>query len=310
VATDPTRLHRLMRLAEQRHGLITVGEAATMLVGRRTLARLAERGVLIRHSRGLYRVAGHIPSARDEIRAAAVATAGAASYESAAIWWGSDAFKPDKAHVSVSHLRSPQSRGGLVVHSTTRNIDKVTVLRDGIRVTTPIQTLLDLCAAGHEAGAIRAFFAHCLSSRLVTAAQLERYLRKLRRRAPGSRRLRSLARLAGGGVVDSELELELLRILEAAGVVPPKVQYRVTHQGHFVARVDTAWPELNVVLEIDGYRYHSDPRTFVSDRRRQNVLANLGYTVLRATADDIRQDPATLCQTVKAALARAAARAA
>ncbi|MGD0082029.1 MAG: type IV toxin-antitoxin system AbiEi family antitoxin domain-containing protein [Acidimicrobiales bacterium] len=307
MASDPDRLHRLMRLAEQRHGLITVADAAAERVERRTLARLAQRGVLVRHSRGLYRVAGHTPSARDEIRAATVATAGVASHESAVIWWGSDALNTPKAHVTVSHKRSPKARVGFVVHSTTRDLDRVSVTRDGIRVTTPIQTLLDLCAAGHEAATLRSFLAHCLSHRLVSPSQLERFLRRLRKRAPGSRRLRGLANLAGGGVVDSELEMELLSVLEAAGIPKPKVQYRVTHDGRFVARVDAAWPDLYVVIEVDGYRYHSDPRTFVNDRRRQNALANLGYTVLRITADDIRDDPGGLCQTVKATLARATA---
>ena len=306
MATDPTRVHRLMRLAERNHGLITVGEAARERIDRRTLARLAQRGVLVRHSRGLYRVAGHRPTPRDEIRAAVVATAGVVSYESAAIWWGSDAFKPDKAHVTVSHRRSPKSRGGFVVHSTTREIDRVTVVRDGVRVTTPVQTLLDLCVAGHSAEALHRFLAHCLSHRFVTPAQIERFVKQLIRRAPGGRRFRSLAQVTGGGVVDSQLEMELLRVLEAAGIPRPALQHRVTHEGRFVARVDTAWPELRVVLEIDGYRYHSDPKTFVSDRRRQNALVSLGYKVLRATADDIRGDPAGLCRNVNGVLARAA----
>ena len=94
-------------------------------------------------------------------------------------------------------------------------------------------------------------------------------------------------------------------MLARAGIPSPRLQYVVTNNGRFVARVDSAWPDLHVVLEIDGYRYHSDPRTFVNDRIRQNSLVNAGYTVLRTTPAEIRHDAQGLCHTVVHVLDRA-----
>jgi very-short-patch-repair endonuclease len=57
--------------------------------------------------------------------------------------------------------------------------------------------------------------------------------------------------------------------------------------GGFVARVDFAYPEMNVVIELDGFAYHSYKTDFQRDRTRQNLLMNLGYTVLRFTYWDV-----------------------
>jgi very-short-patch-repair endonuclease len=46
-------------------------------------------------------------------------------------------------------------------------------------------------------------------------------------------------------------------------------------------------PVLRLILEIDGYRTHSDRMAFQHDRTRQNVLITHGYTVLRYTAHDV-----------------------
>jgi hypothetical protein len=305
VASKATRFRDVMRTAEQRHGVITITAAAAEGIDRRTLARLAKRGLLARHSPGLYRPAGWAPSARDEIIAAVAATGGVVSYESAALWWGFDGAQEGTAHVTVSSRRRLRCRHGLVVHSTTRDLDRLTTLNDGVRVTTPAQTLLDLCASHGDEALPRAFLAHCLSHRLLSASRLESFLRKQRKRAPGTRRLRALVQLLGGGNVDSSIELELLKVLETAGIPAPRSQFVVRHNGRFVGRVDSAWPDLFVVLEIDGYRYHSDPRTFVHDRIRQNALVNAGYTVLRTTPAEIRTDATGLCDTVKRALDRA-----
>lgn len=307
VLKDPLRFHRLMRNAEEACGVITIAAGAAAGVDRRTLARLAKRGLLVRHSPGLYRPAGRKPSRRDDIVAAVAATGGVASYESAALWWGFEDTTDSRTHVTVSHLRRPKSRENYVVHTTTRSLEKITTVREGVRVTTPVQTLLDLCARHEDDAVPRAFLGHCLSHRQISPSQLEHFLRRQPQRAPGTRRLRALVHLTGGGSVDSSVELELLSLLAKAGIPAPKSQFVVKHDGRFVARVDNAWPDCRVLLEIDGYRYHSDPRTFVNDRIRQNALVTAGYTVLRTTPTEIRNDGNSLCDTVKRALMRRAA---
>lgn len=59
----------------------------------------------------------------------------------------------------------------------------------------------------------------------------------------------------------------------------------------------------HVVLECDGFAYHSGRREFREDRRRDRVLTEMGYVVLRFTWEDIMGDPSLLIESVRAALA-------
>lgn len=58
-----------------------------------------------------------------------------------------------------------------------------------------------------------------------------------------------------------------------------------------------------VVVELDGYAYHSGRDEFREDRRRDRELVLQGYVVLRFTADDVRE-PRAMVSAVEAALRR------
>lgn len=68
------------------------------------------------------------------------------------------------------------------------------------------------------------------------------------------------------------------------------------------AVIDVAFPALMIAIEIDGFAYHSDARTFVTDRRRQNMLVAAGWTVLRFTWQDLVDDEAAVLDRVCAAI--------
>lgn len=64
--------------------------------------------------------------------------------------------------------------------------------------------------------------------------------------------------------------------------------------------------EGRLVVEIDGFAYHSDAKQFAADRRRDARLAELGYRVLRFTWLDVVRDPAAVVATVQRVLALSA----
>lgn len=72
-------------------------------------------------------------------------------------------------------------------------------------------------------------------------------------------------------------------------------------QGH---TVDFLWRGQRVVVEVDGYRYHSDRRRFESDRRRDADLQAHGYAVLRVTWRQLRREPLFRRPSRRAARAR------
>ena len=48
-------------------------------------------------------------------------------------------------------------------------------------------------------------------------------------------------------------------------------------------RADFLWKAEKVVLEVDGWRFHGDRRAFENDRKRDRILSDAGYHVIRVT---------------------------
>lgn len=63
--------------------------------------------------------------------------------------------------------------------------------------------------------------------------------------------------------------------------------------------VDLVWPAGGIVVEIDGYRWHSTPEAFASDRQRDYELTLSGYLVLRLPHDFVVQDPALAGERIR-----------
>ncbi len=55
-------------------------------------------------------------------------------------------------------------------------------------------------------------------------------------------------------------------------------------------KVDLAWIEGRLVVELDGFPDHTTRRAFIGDRIRDYELALSGYTVLRLANDEVLQD--------------------
>jgi hypothetical protein len=86
------------------------------------------------------------------------------------------------------------------------------------------------------------------------------------------------ARIPGYDPGDSDLETRALRALTAAGLPPPKQQHRMTLNGKKV-RIDLAYPELMIAIELDSWKYHGGHNltAFTDDRARKNDLIALGW---------------------------------
>ena len=67
--------------------------------------------------------------------------------------------------------------------------------------------------------------------------------------------------------------------------------------------VDLLWPEGRVVVEIDGWHHFRSPDNFRRDRRKDVLLQQRGYLVVRVLATDIVEDAPGVCRVVREALA-------
>jgi very-short-patch-repair endonuclease len=99
---------------------------------------------------------------------------------------------------------------------------------------------------------------------------------------------------------ESPLETRLRLILTRAGLPPESLQFNVRNEfGRVVARVDMAWPSLRLGIEADGVEVHGLPRALHHDRRRQNDLQEVRWTILRFTWDDVVNHPAEVIAKVR-----------
>ena len=99
----------------------------------------------------------------------------------------------------------------------------------------------------------------------------------------------------------------MLRVLVTAhGLRPPCSQFEVWNHAFLVGRVDFAWPEARLIVEVDGFAFHADRASYRRDRERDNELERLGWRVLRFTWEDVNGRPEYVVALVDAMLSRAA----
>jgi len=109
------------------------------------------------------------------------------------------------------------------------------------------------------------------------------------------------------GAARTVLETLLRLVLVSAGLTPQTQRVITDSDGGFIARVDFCWPERRLVVEADGYAYHSDRAAYRRDRERLNQLERLGWRVLRFTWEDVRGRPEHVVALVRECLAASAA---
>ena len=241
------------------------------------------------------------PSPDEPLRATAVGLDAVVSHTSAALLWGIElAATPERLTVTVGRDRSRAASTGVLV----RRADLAAgdwLRRDGVRLTTALRTVLDLCRTLPLDGAVAAADS-ALRLGLLRLADLRTALCAL----PAGRGRAMVARVLA--LVDprcgSVLESLLRVLLHGHGLRAPRTQLEVRGlDGRLVGRVDFAWPDVRVVVEADGFAYHADRRAYRDDRRRSNALTVAGWRVLRFTWEDVVQHPDRVVAAVRTALA-------
>ncbi len=115
----------------------------------------------------------------------------------------------------------------------------------------------------------------------------------------GVARLRSILDRRVFRLTDSELERRFLALIGRAGLPMPLTRQRLNG-----FTVDFHWPDLGLVVETDGLRYHRTPAQQARDRRRDQAHAVAGLLALRFTHEQVRHEPDKVIATLSAAVAR------
>jgi len=169
--------------------------------------------------------------------------------------------------------------------------------RDGIPVIAVIPTLIDVSARLDRRGTERAVNeADRLD--LVDPETLRRALERYRGRR-GVARLREVLDRRTFRLTDSELERLFLPLAARAGLPVPLTRQHVNG-----FRADFLWPDLGLVVETDGLRYHRTPAQQARDRLRDQVHLAAGLTPLRFTHAQVRYDAGHVLSTLRAVARR------
>ena len=152
----------------------------------------------------------------------------------------------------------------------------------------------------------RAYLEGILQQGRVTTEQLYDELLKLRGQRGTQHLLAHVAALDPS--LESYAESALAEALAAAGVAPGVAQHVVTDRDGVIGRADRAWPAERVLVEVDGYAWHSDRTSFTNDRRRYIRMTAAGWTVLPFSAADVLGTPEVVVATIAKTLASARAR--
>jgi very-short-patch-repair endonuclease len=286
---------RVAELAARQSGCLTWAQLRAVGVAEKTVRRWKAVGYLVPILPGVYSVG---PVAEDErtrlLSLALFAGPGAAlSHGTSAHWRGWLRYPVTETHISTPRRIRPQL-AGVALHCER---ELVRELINGIPCTTTTQTLLDLAATEDP--------------RLVnrSLAQLD-FERKLDARAireacgrgkPGSAKLLKalnnyMPQLAK---TKSELEDEFLYLCQRAKLPLPQVNTSI----HGI-EVDCHWPELKLVVELDGHGNHGTASQRNRDQRRALKLRAHGLTILRYTRDQVFFDAKQITLDLQAEIRR------
>jgi hypothetical protein len=219
------------------------------------------------------------------------------SHRSAARQWGLRPWSGTFVEISVPSRRGIRTKPDLRIHNATDLHDWEITEDDGLPLTTPSRTLLDLAAV------VRA---HQLRRAVERAEQLERYdhtamLRVLAAhpRRPGSPALKALLADLGahGGMTRSDLEALFLQLCLDHGL--PRPQVNRYDNGR---ELDFRWPRQRLVVETNGFRFHRSRAAFESDHRRRLELEAAGWRVISLTWRQVTDHPEDIADHLRRVL--------
>ncbi|MCZ2858143.1 DUF559 domain-containing protein [Blastococcus sp. VKM Ac-2987] len=273
------------------HGGLATRRQLLERVPRQVLDSHVGRGYLVRVFPRVYRLRNCVEDDALTLRAALLhaGPVAALSHTTALAVWG---LRPLERplHVTVDQSVKRAGAPDLLVHRRLRFEPESAqcVQRRDLRITTLPRTVIDSWPLLPTVE--RRPLALDLSNRgLVTARHLDEALAE-RPNVAGRRGLRQTIDLIADGC-RSELEAHGVLTVFRHRSLPPSVgQYPVQLPARRI-KLDRAWPEVKLAVELDGARHHTSPADRRKDLARDRELAALGWVVLRFTYADVLRDP-------------------
>ena len=287
---------RLARLAFRQHGVVDRWQLIALGYSKQAIQTLIATGHLVRLHRGVYAV-GHIRlTARGRWMAAVLACGSGAvlSHPAAAALNGIGPVPSGPVDVTTITRHHP---GGIRAHHVRQLAAADRTIVDGIPVTTVASTMLD---------AAEVVTRRRLDGILESAQQARvfdlRAVDAMIARNPGRHGIPPLqAALADlrddPPWVIGDGERWFLALIRLAGLPEPRTNVIVDG-----VLVDAHWPQHNLIVEVDGWRFHHTRRAFEEDRQKDVRLTLRGHRVVRYTWRRLTGAPGEVEREVRALL--------
>jgi very-short-patch-repair endonuclease len=282
----------IAHLARPQHGVVTRTQLLARGVSRREIGHRIERRRLHPVHRGVYAV-GHDRLSREGAWMAVCLTAkGTISHRTAGTAW--EILSSPLLEATAPHSRR---RPGIRIYRHRLEPDEVTTL-EGIPITTVARTILDLASILPRQELERA----------LNEAEVRRHrspvsLRTLIDRYPrrhGTAALKAILE-ARYGITRSELEAIFVRLIDASNLERPKLNAAV-EVGRYRFECDCVWRAQRLIVELDGRAFHTTTAAFERDRARDRRLQAGGWTVVRVTWRQLRDEPESVVADLRSLL--------
>jgi hypothetical protein len=292
--------HRLHRLASGKLGLFTRADATRCGFTSYQIRRRLDTGEWQRVRGRVFAFRGRPLIPRLLIAAAQLATPGSVvAGPSAALWYDLPVTQAE-----MWLWTGPNGRGSVdgVRLFRDRLADDDVCRGDGVLVTGPARTVFDCLRVMPEDAALTVLD-RALRQGWAWPGDLARRVRDHAGGRGVSRAGRLLLAAAGTRSTAERLAVKLLRDAGIGGWV---ANAEIYDGAGLVGYGDIVFRAARVVVEIDGWTYHSDRERFQRDRTRQNRLVAAEWTVLRFTWEDLTKRPRETVAAVRGALRHAA----
>jgi very-short-patch-repair endonuclease/predicted transcriptional regulator of viral defense system len=280
-------------VADRQLGLITTPQLHAAGVRRGSVEWRLATGTLHPRHRGVYLV-GHavpVPGANELAAVLACGERTFVSHRSAVALWGVIKAPPGGVEVTVV-ARGCRSRDGLLVHRVPELAPADRAERRGIPVTSAARALIDYASvAGYEE--TERAIAEAFALKLTTEPSLVAATRRAPNRAGVARVNAILGQPGGPSRTRSGGERAMLRLIRAAGLPEPLTNHPL--HGY---NADFFWPDVGLIVELDGGNFHRPRPAFERDHRRDIVHTDAGHEVLRVSGQQLDRQPIYIAAVV------------
>jgi hypothetical protein len=284
-------------VADRQGGVISRPQLVAIGFSASAIDRRVRAGRLHVLHRGVYSVGHRVVGVRGRWWAAVLACGPGAvlSHASAGAAW--DIRASAAAAIDVTVRNSGRARRhGIRVHRMSDLPADESMELDGLPMTTPARTLLDLAATGLRGRRLEAAVDRAELLRLLDFGDLHGLLARYPGR-PGTPSLKTVLERYRAGDTRSVLETLVAELCDAHGLPRPLENCVIEGKVR-----DFYWPHARLVVEADSYSWHRSPSALNDDRERDVELTLAGYRTLRFTWEQVTRRRRYVADAIRMAL--------